>query len=120
MTAEAEVEHLRKMVNTALELGGWTKIEDSLPPSSGDYLVWDRTGRYFMAEYVVGAGWHRLGTVPLTHWQWPSTDNLDARLGLLADRLATEVRLELTRLRWAERRSLNVIARLKAALEGAA
>jgi len=118
MTQDAEIQHLRKMVDTALELGGWTKIDDCLPPMSGDYLVWDRTGRYFISEYVVGAGWAGQGTIPITHWQLPSTDNLDARLSLLADRLATEVRQELTRLRWAEKRSINIIARLKAALGG--
>jgi hypothetical protein len=114
----SDIAHLRKMVDTALELGGWTRIDDCLPPMSGDYLVWDRTGRYFINEYVVGAGWTGGGTVPLTHWQLPSADNLDARLSLHADRLVTEVRQELTRLRWAEKRSLNIIARLKAALGG--
>lgn len=115
--AADEIERLDSLLACAMRQAGWVSVAEAPPTQPGRYIAWDGHSPWYYCEYdgqfLVGEGF-----APITHWMPDSADNLDMRLEAVPDRLAQEVRRELDRLRWADKRNRNIIARIKAAMEG--
>lgn len=115
--AADRIELLDDLLAHAMKHAGWIPITQRTPDEPGRYPAWDGISPWYFCDYDDGFHVGR-GYGAITHWMPESPDNLDMRLESVPDRLAQEVRRELDRLRWRDKKNRNIIARIKATLEG--
>ena len=96
--------------------GEWIPVTERLPPEPGRYVARPDGAMWYYCDFD-GEFLVEKGAAPITHWMPDTPASIDMRLQALPDRLAQEVRKELTQCRWRAKVQQNIIARLMAALE---